>query len=96
MNVNEIRNPAAQLAALHQVQKKQGREFEQQLKSVADTAPVSSQSPQASPAGLTDSEKSYFEELYPSASGEVRGYNPYTSAGTTASVRLGSLVDRRG
>ncbi len=96
MNVNEIRNPAAQWAALQQSQKKGAVQFEQQLKVAGAGSPVEAQKPEEPVAGLTESEKSYFEELYPSASGEVRGYNPYTSAGTTSSTRLGSLVDRKG
>lgn len=95
MNVNEIRQPAHSWAPIQHPSKTAEKQFEKHLKGVNTSSAEPQDVGEAAP-GLTKSEQEYFEELYPTARGEVHGYNPYTSAGTTASVRLGSLVDRRG
>ena len=45
---------------------------------------------------ISDSEKQYFETLFPGASDAVRSYSPYQRTGMKQSVSIGSLVDAKG
>lgn len=45
---------------------------------------------------ITEGEKQYFEELFPSAAGDIRTYSPYQRNGERNAVSLGTLIDVRG
>jgi hypothetical protein len=47
-------------------------------------------------AVISDTEKQYFEGLFPSAAGEIRSYSPYQKNGARQSAGLGTLVDVKG
>jgi hypothetical protein len=91
MNVNEIRNTPPQVSTLKPVQKKPATTFESELGKSAATESC------ATPAAeLTNSERTYFQELFPKSSEEIRHYNPYKRDGVKTDTRIGSLLDRRG
>lgn len=100
MNVNPISNSAAQIPALKQAQKSSaGASFEEQLQrtSPANVKPHAAPlNAQEQPAMLTNTEKEYFEQLFPNSAEEIRSYNPYQKDGATTTAKLGSLVDRKG
>lgn len=100
MNVNEIRNSAAQLPNLKRKPAEESP-FADQLKSVL---PATSKAEQMQstlragerPAALTDSEKEYFEQLFPNSVEEISSYNPYEKDGLKTAVQRGTLIDRKG
>jgi hypothetical protein len=94
MNVNSIGNAGEQVLVARQSHKRAAEtSFQDELKK----QPLSSTPAEneGEPA-LTTSEKQYFEQLFPNAVDEVRMYNPYQREGATTSVRLGTLIDRKG
>ena len=102
MTINEIRNPIAQFPVLKKTQSScDETKFEEQLKNTSSTASKSSdvssaQKAKERPAALTNSEKEYFQQLYPNASDEIQTYNPYHRDGARTAAQLGSMLDRKG
>ena len=102
MNVNEIRQSPVPLTILKQTQKRTtGTSFDRQLQNTSTTDVKSNEvaTPQQAkehPAMLTNSEKEYFEQLFPNAAEEVRTYNPYRRDGATIAVKVGTHIDRKG
>lgn len=45
---------------------------------------------------LTQDEKSFFEEVFPSAAQQIREYHAYGRDGSRVAVATGTVVDRRG
>jgi len=45
---------------------------------------------------LTQDEKNFFEELFPSAAQQIREYHAYGRDGSRNAVSTGTVVDRRG
>ena len=45
---------------------------------------------------ISDSEKQYFETLFPNAADAIRSYSPYQKNGMKQSASLGMLVDVKG
>ncbi|MCX6138821.1 MAG: hypothetical protein NTV54_15180 [Ignavibacteriales bacterium] len=45
---------------------------------------------------LTSGERSYFEQLFPTAVDAVRSYHAYKRDGAPQSVALGTVIDRKG
>jgi hypothetical protein len=91
MNVNEIRTTPPQVSTLKPAQKKPATSFESELQK---NAPTDDRSQRADK--LTNSERSYFQDLFPQSAEEIRRYNPYQRDGVKNEVRLGTLLDRRG
>ena len=62
------------------------------------TAASAAQKADSSPDSeiLTSGEKSYFEQLFPTAVDTVRSYHAYRRDGSGQSAALGSVVDRKG
>lgn len=95
MNVNEIRNFITQVPIIKKSEKPLGESpFGEQLKNASETQ--SAQSGKERTAVLSNSEKQYFEQLFPNSAEEIRSYNPYQRGGAKTDVKLGSLVDRKG
>jgi hypothetical protein len=102
MNVHEVRQSQTQVTILKKSQQRSAEmSFDQQLqKTVAAETKSGKAEPMMRgaerPAALTNSEKEYFEHLFPKNADEVRSYNPYQRDGGAAVVKLGTLVDKRG
>lgn len=47
-------------------------------------------------SAVTSEERSYFEELFPAASSEIRSYRTYSPGGLRNSTVSGTLFDRKG
>jgi hypothetical protein len=95
MNVNPIQNAGGQVPAARQPRKRSTEtSFQEEVKkqSLSSTPAAKKERP----AALTNSEKQYFEQLFPNAADEIRTYNPYERDGATTSVRLGTLFDKKG
>lgn len=45
---------------------------------------------------ISDDEKKFFQELFPTAAEEIRTYTPYQSSGHQQPARLGTLIDAKG
>ncbi|MCX6135336.1 MAG: hypothetical protein NTU47_16140 [Ignavibacteriales bacterium] len=45
---------------------------------------------------ISDTEKQYFEDLFPTSADEIRSYSPYGRNGMKLSADVGSLVDMKG
>jgi flagellum-specific peptidoglycan hydrolase FlgJ len=63
----------------------------------AEQARAAGKMPQdASGDVLTQDEKNFFEELFPSAAQQIREYHAYGRDGSRKAVTTGTVVDRRG
>lgn len=98
MNVTDIRNTPAQLPVHKKNTRPAGEEsFEATLKNIPAEATRTGETKQAlSPAALTQPEQAFFERLFPDAADEVRSYNPYQRDQASPTVKLGTIIDRRG
>ncbi|MBX2989633.1 MAG: hypothetical protein KF749_00545 [Bacteroidetes bacterium] len=98
MNVSDIRNTPVQLP----VHKKQTRpapeeSFDAALKNIpAEILRTDGGKQTPSPVALTQTEQAFFERLYPDDVDEVRSYNPYQGDRAPRTVKLGTLIDRKG
>ena len=90
MNVNEVQS------ALQNQLLNQPRKTARGLRETTATPPSSTTPTKEHPAALTNSERAYFEQLFPEASDEVRSYSPYQRDRGTVPARLGTLLDRKG
>lgn len=95
MNINRIHNPlqtpspqVQQRPVVPQAEKTFSEHLAQQ------TTP--SPSLDEHQAVLSQSEKEFFEQLYPASAEAVRAYTPFHRNGQREAVRVGSIVDRKG
>lgn len=98
MNVSNIQSSAIQPTSVKKHPAPGGESaFEKNLKNVSsDSAPTREVQGQEYPAVLSQPEREYFEQLFPSSSEDIRSYNPYKRDNALSSVKLGSLFDRKG
>lgn len=97
MNVANIRSSA--LPQPSAVKRKPASEF-----SLNGSAPPPANMPSASratdeaapEAGLTNDERSFFENLFPAAAADIHTYQTYTRSGIVREHNVGALVDRKG
>jgi hypothetical protein len=94
MNVNDVRSAAAQTQTLRQAQQRATIQFHELVNEHSPDS-INTETKEL-PAALTDSERQYFEQVFPDATEDVRSYNPYQRDGVNVPVRLGSLLDRKG
>ena len=95
MNVNTIGNASGQIPTGRQAPKRAAKtSFQEEMQK--QPLPSATTENKAQPAALTNSEKEYFEQLFPNAVDEIRTYNPYQRDGAATSVRLGTLFDKKG
>lgn len=98
MNIHEIRNPAGQVPLLKKsTPPHEDSAFEHQLQRASGKPEVQATGRGTErPTALTEAEKEYFQELFPSSAEDISTYNPYQVNGSRIAPRLGSLVDRKG
>lgn len=94
MNVNRIYYSPSSIHKPAQTVPSTEKTFQDQL--AQHTAPAQRGVLSQSDAVLTDSEKEFFENLYPASVEAVRSYSPYRRDAATASATVGTLVDRKG
>jgi hypothetical protein len=95
MNVNEVRPTPQPMSPAKPIRKGSAKQFQSEMDAAL---PVQAKQEQAKvqPAALTNSEKNYFEQLFPNSREEVRAYNPYQKENGKVEIRLGTLLDRKG
>jgi hypothetical protein len=45
---------------------------------------------------VSENEKDFFVQMFPESENEIRSYNSYQSDGTRSTVKLGTMIDRKG
>jgi hypothetical protein len=95
MNINQVRNTVPQPTLTTLLKKTTASQFQTDI-ATALTVQPKEESPKESPSILTNSEREYFEQLFPASAEEVRRYNPYQKDGGKVEIRLGTLLDRKG
>ena len=47
-------------------------------------------------AKISDDERNYFQQLFPTAAEEMKTYNPYQKSGSRTGGQIGRLIDMKG
>jgi hypothetical protein len=45
---------------------------------------------------LSPAEKSFFEQMFPAATDEIRSYHSYQRSGAQPTMNIGTMIDRKG
>lgn len=100
MTVNNISESTPRIVKASQTENR-AYEFDQLLTETNADAKrsaqsVKSQQPHSQDAVLNESERAYFEELFPQAAKDLRFHPVYQRDGIRATVQVGSVLDRKG